>query len=121
MATNKNTVVQLKYMAKERGLKGYPRLRKAELINVLRVILDDGIPDIGVPVLQPVAAPRPNRIIAAINTYVKPTLVEIKKALDRGKEIIGSFITKNLNDLIGLAKTPSQRKEKPSLSDYVNL
>ena len=51
MATNRNTVVQLKSMAKERGLKGYSRLRKADLINVLRVILDDDIPDIGVPVL----------------------------------------------------------------------
>ena len=117
MAMNRNTVVQLKSMAKERGLKGYSRLRKADSINVLRVILDDDIPDIGVPVLQP------NRIIAAINTYVKPTLVEIKKAFDWGKECAldaGSFITKNLNDLIGWAKkTTTSTKEKPSLSGYV--
>ena len=87
---------------------------------MLRVILDDDIPDNGVPVLQPVAAARPNRIIAAINTYVKPTLVEIKKAFDWGKTSaldVGSFITKNLNDLIGWTKTST--KEKPSLSDYV--
>ena len=48
--------------------------------------------------------------------------MKLKKAFDWGKTStldIGSFITKNLNDLIGWAKTPSQRKEKPSLSDYV--
>ena len=112
MAMHRNTVVQLKSMAKERGLKGYSRLRKADLINVLRVILDDDIPDIGVPVLQP------NRIIAAINTYVKPTLIEIKKAFDWGTKRalnLNSYITKNLNDLIGWSKRPWQWKNKSSL------
>ena len=112
MAMHRNTVVQLKSMAKERGLKGYSRLRKADLINVLRVILDDDIPDIGVPVLQP------NRIIAAINTYVKPTLIEIKKAFDWGTKRalnLNSYITKNLNDLIGWSKRPWQWKKKSSL------
>ena len=126
MATNKNTVVQLKSMAKERGLKGYSRLRKADLINFINDTRPIPAPRTMRPIPaprtlapKPIPAPRPNRIIAAINTYVKPTLVEIKKAFDRGNERLGSFITKNLNDLIGWAKTPSQRKEKPSLSDYV--
>ena len=129
MASNRNTVIQLKAMAKERGLKGCSRLRKADLIN----FINDARPIPAPRAMRPIPAPRtlapkptpeprPNRIIAAINTYVKPTLVEIKKAFDWGKTStldIGSFITKNLNDLIGWAKTPSQRKEKPSLSDYV--
>ena len=122
MASNRNTVLQLKSMAKERGLKGYSRLRKADLINFINDARPIPAPRTMRPIPaprtlapKPIPAPRPNRIIAAINTYV----VEIKKAFDWGKERLGSFITKNLNDLIGWAKTPSQRKEKPSLSDYV--
>ena len=35
MKMNNNTVKQLKAIAKERGIKGYYKLRKAELINAL--------------------------------------------------------------------------------------
>ena len=80
---------------------GYSRLRKAELIN----FINDA---------RPIPAPRINIIMEAINTYVKPTLIEIKKAFNWGKKRtlnLNSFITKNLNELIGWA----QRKEKPSL------
>ena len=46
--------------------------------------------------------------------------MKFKKAFDWGKKStldVGSFITNNLNDLIGWAKTST--KEEPSLSDYV--
>ena len=128
MAMHKNTVVQLKSMAKERGLKGYSRLRKDDLIQFINDARPIPTPRTIRPIpaprnlIKPIPAPRISRIMTAINSYVKPTLIEIKKAFDwvpKRALDVGSFITKNLNDLIGWAKRPSQRKEKPSLSDYV--
>ena len=126
MAMNRNIVVQLKSMAKERGLKGYSRLKKADLINFINDARPIPAPRTMRPIPaprtlppKPITAPRPNIIIAAINTYVKPTLIEIKKAFDWGKKStldVGSFITKKLTGLIGWAKTST--KEKPSPSGY---
>ena len=58
---NNHTVVQLKDIAKERGIRGYYKLRKAELIHVLegarlveqkRNIFDGSIPNGPIQVLQ---------------------------------------------------------------------
>ena len=57
-----HTIVQLKAMAKERGIKGYYKLREAELINPLEAtrlveqesnIIDKLIPNNPTPILQP--------------------------------------------------------------------
>ena len=57
-----HTTVQLKAIAKERGIKGYYELRKAELIHALEAttlveqksnIFDEQIPNDPTPILQP--------------------------------------------------------------------
>ena len=59
---NNHTVVQLKAIAKERGIRGYHKLRKVELIHALQAarlveqksnIFDESIPNDPTPVLQP--------------------------------------------------------------------
>ena len=58
---NNHAVVQLKAIAKERGIRGYYKLRKAELIHALEAtrlveqtsnIFDESIPNDLTPVLQ---------------------------------------------------------------------
>ena len=133
METHGNTVVQLKSMAKERGLNGYSRLRKDDLIQFIndarpipapRTIRPIPAPRTLVKPVpaprtlgKPVPAPRTSRIMEAINSYVQPTLIEIKKAFDWGTKSVGSFITTKLNDLIGWTKRPSQRKELYELKE----
>ena len=124
MAMHRNTVVQLKSMAKECGLKGYSRLRKDALIQAINNVRPIPAPR---NLIKPIPAPRnlikpipAPRIMTMINSYVKPTLIGIKNAFDWGVKRtlnLNSYITKNLNDLIGWAKRPSHWKKKSSLYD----
>ena len=66
MSLQDKTIVQLKALARERGLKRYSKLNKADLIQLLNVpasLLDEDIPPIGLPdpvqPVQPVQAPFP--------------------------------------------------------------
>ena len=60
MEYNKKTVIELRNIAKQRGMVGYTRLRKADLIEAILTandkmnsVLDAHVPDIGIPTLVP--------------------------------------------------------------------
>ena len=76
---DKYTVVQLKAIAKERGIRGYYKLRKVELIHVLEAarlveqkinIFDESIPNDSTPFLQPTPW-RPSNITTKVNQNIK--------------------------------------------------
>ena len=57
-----HTVVQLKFIAKERGIRGYYKLKKAELIHAMEGtrlveqksnVFDEPISNDPIPILQP--------------------------------------------------------------------
>ena len=75
-------IVQLEAIAKERGIRGYYKLRKAELISYLEAtklveqksnIFDESIPSDSFPVLQPTPW-RPSNIMTKVKQNIKKIL-----------------------------------------------
>ena len=74
-----HTVVQLKAIAKERGIRGYYKLKNSELIHALEAtklveqktnIFDEPIPNDPTPVLQPTPW-RPSNITTKVKQNIK--------------------------------------------------
>ena len=87
-----HAVVQLKAIAKERGIRGYYKIRKAELIHAAEAarlveqksnIFDESIPNDPSPVLQPTPWKPSN-----ITTKVKQ---DTKKIITKGMQKIKDF------------------------------
>ena len=87
-------IVQLKAIAKERGIKCYYKLRKAELIHALEVtrlveqksnIFDEQIPNDSTPILQPTPC-RPSNFAAKSKQNIKKFFTkEMQKIKDFGE------------------------------------
>ena len=84
-----HTVVQLKAIAKERGIRGYYKLRKAELIRVMEAtrlveqknnMFDEQIPNDPTPVSQPTPW-RPSNITTKVKQNIKISLLKVCKRL----------------------------------------
>ena len=81
---NNYTVVQLKAIARERGIRGYYKLRKVELIHALEAarlveqksnIFDESIPNDPNPVLQPTPW-RPSNIRTKVKQNIKQKIID---------------------------------------------
>ena len=94
---NNHTVVQLKAIAKERGIRGYYQLRKAELIHALEAvrlveqksnIFDESIPNDPTPVLQPIPW-RPSNATTKAKQYTKKFFTKgMQKIKDLGEWLL---------------------------------
>ena len=95
-----HTIVQLNAIAKERGIKGYYKLRKAELINALEAtrlieqksgIFDEPIQNDPTPVLQPIPWKSSN-----VATKVKQN---IKNFAAKNMQTRQNFFTKGMQKI----------------------
>ena len=93
---NNHTVVQLKAIAKVRGIRGYYKLRKAELIHALEAarlveqtsnIFDESNANDSTPVLQPTPC-RPSNITTKVKQNTK---ISLQKARKRSKTLVFGF------------------------------
>ena len=98
-------VQELKAIAKERGIKGYYRLRKAELINILgtqappanaptnapATIMDEPVPEINKPVLTPTKMENRSKVSSLVG-LAKKKADSVQKVINRFAKWIINYV-----------------------------
>ena len=99
------TVKDFKKLAKERGLRGYSKLRKAELLSLLRLIptpkniMNVKNPEINVPILIPETVKVQPNIVKKVTQLTAETVLEWMNWLAESEKYIAKPISSSLKNL----------------------